>query len=57
LTETARGLDVNEDVQGNFTFEKFDVENRSYQSYQNYGPIPRSEVLKYNNLQQNNEWK
>ena len=57
LTETARGLDVNEDVQGNFTFEKFDVENRSYQSYQNYGPIPQSETLKYNNLQQNNEWK
>ena len=57
LTETARGLDVNEDVQGNFTFEKFDVENRSYQSYQNYGPIPQSETLKYNNLQQNDGWK
>ena len=57
LNETATGLDVNEDVQGNFTFEKFNVEKRDYQSYQNYGPIPQSETLKYNNLQQNDGWK
>jgi hypothetical protein len=56
LTETARGLDVNETL-GVFTYTPLNVEVRSYQSYQNYGPIPRSEVLKYNNLQQNNEWK
>ena len=56
LTETARGLDVNETL-GVFTYTPLNVEVRSYQPYQNYGPIPRSEVLKYNNLQQNNEWK
>jgi hypothetical protein len=56
LTETARGLDVNETL-GVFTHTPLNVEVRSYQPYQNYGPIPRSEVLKYNNLQQNNEWK
>ena len=57
LTETARGLDVNEDLSG-FTYTPLNnVEVRAYQSYQNYGPIPQSEVLKYNNLQQNDGWK
>jgi len=57
LTETARGLDVNEDLNG-FTYTPLNnVEVRAYQSYQNYGPIPQSEVLKYNNLQQNDGWK
>ena len=56
LTETARGLDVNETLSG-ITYTPLSVEVRAYQSYQNYGPIPQSEVLKYNNLQQNNGWK
>lgn len=57
LTETARGLDVNEDISGITYTPLNSVEVRAYQSYQNYGPIPQSEVLKYNNLQQNNGWK
>ena len=56
LNETAKGLDVNEDLSG-ITYTPLSVEVRAYQSYQNYGPIPQSEVLKYNNLQQNNGWK
>jgi len=56
LNETARGMDVNEDLSG-ITYTPLSVEVRAYQSYQNYGPIPQSEVLKYNNLQQNNGWK
>lgn len=56
LNETAKGMDVNEDLSG-ITYTPLSVEVRAYQSYQNYGPIPQSEVLKYNNLQQNNGWK
>ena len=56
LNETARGLDVNETL-GTFTYTPLNVEARTYQAHQNYGPIPQSEVLKYNNLQQNDGWK
>ncbi|MBR2150931.1 MAG: RagB/SusD family nutrient uptake outer membrane protein [Prevotella sp.] len=57
LNETARGLDVNETL-GVYTYTPLNnVEIRAYQSYQNYGPIPQSEVLKYSNLKQNDGWK
>jgi hypothetical protein len=57
LNEPARGLDVNETL-GVFTYTPLNsVEIRAYQPYQNYGPIPQSEVLKYNNLKQNDGWK
>lgn len=35
-----------------------DVEDRNYDnSYQCYGPIPKGEILKWSNLQQNKGWK
>ena len=52
LNETARGMDINEGV-----YNGFDVENRSYENYMYYGPIPYSELLKYSNLVQNKGWK
>lgn len=52
LNETVRGIDV--DSKG--TYSQFDVERRYYQSYMYYGPIPRSEILKYSNLLQNEGW-
>lgn len=52
LNETARGMDVNAGV-----YIPFDVETRSYQDYMYYGPIPYSEILKYDNLLQNKGWK
>lgn len=55
LNETARGIDINEDVTG-ITISPLNVENRSFQSYMLYGPIPYSETLKYNQLQQNAGW-
>ena len=51
LTETARGMDVN-----GSGFTPVTVESRSFLDYMNYGPIPLSEILKYNNLQQNKGW-
>ena len=57
LTESARGLDVNEDLSGITYTPLNSVEVRAFQPYQTYGPIPQSEVLKFNSLQQNDGWK
>ena len=50
LTETAKGYDVS-------TGKEFEVEHRSYTDYMNYGPIPYSEILKYDKLIQNKGWE
>jgi hypothetical protein len=42
-------------ISGN-NFEYKEVEQRSYQDYMIYGPIPYSEILKYNGLLQNQGW-
>jgi len=52
LNDTARGLDVNGGV-----YKPFDAEVRAFQQYMIYGPIPNSELLKYNQLLQNQGWK
>ena len=48
LNATARGMNITGNV-----FTPIDVETRSYRDYMYYGPIPYSEVLKFNALQQN----
>jgi starch-binding outer membrane protein, SusD/RagB family len=53
LNETVRGLDVN----GTVYTPLNSVETRAYQNYMYYGPIPNSEILKYNALLQNANWK
>lgn len=51
LNATARGMNITGNV-----FTPIDVETRSYRDYMYYGPIPYSEVLKFNALQQNAGW-
>lgn len=51
LTETARGVDVNNNV-----YTPLNVEERAYKDYMYYGPIPYSETLKYNKIIQNEGW-
>lgn len=51
LTETAVGTNKVNNVQ---TYPN--VENRSYKDYMYYGPIPYSEILKWDNLKQNIGW-
>ncbi|AGA78900.1 RagB/SusD family nutrient uptake outer membrane protein [Echinicola vietnamensis] len=52
LTETAQGMRIqNED-----DYSVIDVENRVYQDYMIYGPVPYSEMLKFSALQQNTGW-
>ncbi len=58
LNETVKGMriDRNEDT-GELTYTIIDVEDRIFDSsYQNYGPIPKGEVLKWSNLKQNKGW-
>lgn len=51
LTEAAKGVQI----QGGL-HEMITVENRVYDSYMTYGPVPYIETLKFSALQQNNGW-
>lgn len=51
LTEPAKGMRIENGI-----YTPFTVENRNYQSYMNYGPIPYSELLKFDALEQNAGW-
>lgn len=51
MNVSAKGVRINGGVG-----QVFDVEPRSYGSHMIYGPIPNSEVLKFNNLRQNAGW-
>lgn len=51
LTETAKGIHIQ-----NNQYTEINVENRVYNNYMHYGPIPYSEILKYDNLVQNSGW-
>jgi starch-binding outer membrane protein, SusD/RagB family len=51
LNETVKGMDASTG------FSVFPVENRVFQDYMYYGPIPFSETLKFSNLKQNKGWR
>lgn len=51
LTEPARGIYIE-----NNTYETINVESRLYSDYMQYGPIPYSEILKFDALEQNEGW-
>ncbi len=51
INVAAKGMSIN-----NNSYTEIPVENRLYENYMNYGPIPYSEVLKYSNLVQNIGW-
>jgi hypothetical protein len=64
LDETVKGVKIEkidpdkEADASNLKFTIFDVEERKYDnSYQCYGPIPKSEILKWSNLKQNKGWR
>lgn len=51
LTEPAKGVSI-----ANNLYTISTIETRQYADFMNYGPIPYSEVLKENTLQQNKGW-
>lgn len=59
LNETVKGMKIERDEETDvLTYSIFDVEERNYDdSYQWYGPIPKSEVLKWSSLKQNKGWQ
>jgi len=58
LNETVKGMKIDRNNEtGVLTYNVIEVEERKYDSsYQWYGPIPKSEVLKWSNLKQNKGW-
>lgn len=58
LNETVKGVKITRDKgTDELTYTIFDVEDRKYDSsYQNYGPVPMGEILKWSNLKQNKGW-
>ena len=58
LNETVKGIMIDRNDEGELSYKVIDVEERKYDSsYQWYGPIPKSEVLKWSNLKQNKGWR
>jgi len=52
ITEPAKGMSISN---GEYSILP-QVENRAYQDYMYYGPIPYGEVIKFSNLLQNKGW-
>ena len=59
LNEAVKGMKIERDKETNMlSYTVFVVEPRDYDSsYQWYGPIPKSEILKWSKLKQNKGWK
>lgn len=54
LNQSVYGIDWDKN---SGTFTKFVAEERDYEDYMYYCPIPNSEILKFSNLVQNKGWK
>ena len=59
INEGVKGMQIDRNEEtGALTYTVIDVENRNFTSpYQWYGPIPKSEMLKWSNLMQNKGWQ
>ena len=59
LNEAVKGMKVDRnEATGELTYTVIEVEDRKYDSsYQCYGPIPKSEILKWSKLKQNKGWQ
>lgn len=53
LNAVAKGMRIS---QNSTVYQPIDVEDRAYQEFMRFGPVPYSETLKYNALQQNTGW-
>ena len=58
INEGVKGMQIDRNEEtGALTYTVIDVEDRNFTSpYQWYGPIPKSEMLKWSNLMQNKGW-
>lgn len=56
LNTVADGIKITKSQDDTFTYETVEVEERAYEDYMLYGPIPYNEVLKGSNIEQNKGW-
>ena len=57
LNEPVKGIMIDRTESGALTYKIIPVEDRVFDSsYQSYGPIPYTEILKWSNLKQNKGW-
>lgn len=56
LNETALGVEISKSG-ATMKYTRLEVENRKYEDYMIYGPLPFAEVMKWSNLEQNVGWK
>ena len=54
ITQTAKGISITGETTKNY--QPIEVDAREYKDYMYYGPIPYSEILKFNALVQNQGW-
>ncbi|MFA5329443.1 MAG: RagB/SusD family nutrient uptake outer membrane protein [Prolixibacteraceae bacterium] len=55
LTEPAKGVNITPN--GNsYTFDYVNIDDRKYEPYMQFGPVPLQEILKYSELKQNAGW-
>ena len=59
LNENVKGVKIDRDENtGELSYTIIEVEERKYDNtYQMYGPVPKSEMLKWSNLKQNKGWR
>ena len=59
LDESVKGMQIDRDEATQvLSYKVIEVEDRKFDSsYQFYGPIPKSEILKWSNLKQNKGWQ
>lgn len=56
LNEIALGVEISKSG-ATMKYTPLEVENRKYEDYMIYGPLPFAEVMKWSNLEQNVGWK
>lgn len=57
IDEAAKGVSITKDeATGNLKYQYITVEPRDFKDYMIYGPIPYSEIVKYDALLQNDGW-
>ena len=59
MTAEVKGMSIVSSKDGDnttYTYTVVPVEKRSYKDYMIYGPIPYSEMVKFNQLSQNKGW-
>ncbi|MDG1803962.1 RagB/SusD family nutrient uptake outer membrane protein, partial [Flavicella sp.] len=56
MNETITGVTITKNNDGSFNYVRKDIVQPSYFDYMQYGPLPFNELLKTDNITQNQGW-